>query len=76
MHVVLLPFLPRSVCLSAAAVLPPHPVPLSPEPLVADDVRGGAAGGGPLVSLSDDWTSLAWLLQLEREEVVEEALLA
>ena len=43
---------------------------------VAEDVRGGGAGGCPLsprMSLSEDWTSLAWLvlLQLDSEEVVD-----
>ena len=75
MHVVLLP--PPPLCLPSSWPLPhPELAPLSPEPEVAEDVRGGGAGGGPelsLTSLSEDWTSRAWLglEQLLRLLVVE-----
>ena len=37
------------------------------------DVLRGGGTGGPLVSLSDDWTSLAWLVvdELDKVEVVD-----
>ena len=76
MHVVLLP--PPALPSSWPLTLPapePEPAPLSPEPEVAEEVLGGGAGGVPesLASLSEDWTSLAWLglEQLLRLEVVE-----
>ena len=79
MHVVLLPLAAAPPCLPRSdgplVSLVTLPLPLSPDPPeaeVAEEVRGGGAGGCAL-SRSEDWTSLAWPVaeQEDSDEVVE-----